>query len=122
MELTRDGSTQWIPKDIPNIDHRIEPLLRLERLFRPSSWKFPFGLFGEHDLDFSRKDISDTLSTTLSSLDDLHIRMPVGMDSQKKVAMNALSDNRFHHPDVWKSIFNCASEQGLFYREKSSFV
>ncbi len=121
MELTRDGSTQWIPKDIPNIDRRIEPLLRLERLFRPSSRKFPFGLFGEHDLDFSRKDISDTLSTTLSSLDDLHIRMPVGLDSQTKVAMNALADNHFHHPDVWKSIFNRASQQGLFYREQSSF-
>ncbi|SJL15587.1 uncharacterized protein ARMOST_19088 [Armillaria ostoyae] len=121
MELTRDGSTQWIPKDIPNIDCRIEPLLCLERLFRPSSRKFPFGLFGEHDLDFSRKDISDTLSTTLSSLDDLHIRMPTGLDSQKKVVMNALTDNHIHHPDVWKSLFNHASEQGLFHWEQSSF-
>ncbi len=121
MELTRDGSTQWIPKDIPNIDRKIEPLLHLERLFRPSSRKFPFGLFGEHDLDFSRKEISETLLTTLSSLDDLHIRMPIGLDSQKKVAMDALTENHFHHPDVWKSLFNHASQQGLFYREQSSF-
>ncbi len=31
------------------------------------------------------------------------------------------ADNHFHHPDVWKSLFNHASQQGLFYQEQSSF-
>ncbi|PBK62034.1 hypothetical protein ARMSODRAFT_1025164 [Armillaria solidipes] len=118
MELIWDGSTRWIPKDIPNIDRRIEPLLRLDIMFPELHWKYSSGIFGEHDLDFSMKDFSDTLSTTLSSHSSLHdsrIRIPAMLSSQKKVAMNALADNRFHHPAVWRQLYNWACDQGLFY-------
>ncbi len=41
MERSRDGPTRWIPKDIPNIGGRIEPLLRLEILFPALRREFP---------------------------------------------------------------------------------
>ncbi|KAK0442517.1 uncharacterized protein EV420DRAFT_1578408 [Desarmillaria tabescens] len=105
MELTQlDGSTRWIPKNIPNIDRTIEPLLRLEVLFPHLRRKFPAGFFGEHDLDFSTKDISDNLSLTLSSMEDTHIRKPMHLASRNEVAMNALADLSFHHPCVWQSL------------------
>ncbi|SJL15292.1 uncharacterized protein ARMOST_18785 [Armillaria ostoyae] len=72
MELTQDGPTRWIPKDIPNIGGRIEPLLQLEILFPAICRKFPSRLFREYNLDFSRK-LSNTLSITLSAIDDAHI-------------------------------------------------
>ncbi len=52
MELARDGSIWWIPKVIPNIDHRIEPLLWLERLFPQLGWQDSSGIFGGHKQKF----------------------------------------------------------------------
>ncbi|KAK0190190.1 hypothetical protein F5146DRAFT_1139775 [Armillaria mellea] len=102
MELSRDGSTRWIPMDIPNIDRRIEPLLRLEVLFPALRRKFPSGLFGEHNLDFSRK-LSNTLLLTLSSIDDAQIQK---LAEQNQLLMDALTDDRIHHPLVWKKILH----------------
>ncbi len=102
MELSRDEPTRWIPKDIPNIDRRIEPLLRLEILFPELCRKFPSGLFGEHNLDFSKK-LSKTLSITLSSIDDAHIQKPT---EQNQVVMDALADNGVHHPLIWKKLLD----------------
>ncbi len=100
MELSRDEPTRWIPKDIPNIDRRIEPLLRLEILFPDLGRKFPSGLLGEHNLDFS-KMLSNTLSITLSSIDDAHIQKPT---ERNQVVMDALADNGVHHPLIWKKL------------------
>ncbi|KAK0226833.1 hypothetical protein EDD85DRAFT_891038, partial [Armillaria nabsnona] len=102
MELTQDGTTRWIPKDIPNIGGRIEPLLRLEILFPALRRKFPSRLFGEHHLDFSRK-LSNTLLITLSSIDDERIQKPA---EQNQVFMDALADNGVHHPLVWKKLLD----------------
>lgn len=121
MELTRDGITRWIPKDLPSIDRRIEPLLRLDIIFPKMHRKYASGIFEDHDLDFSMKDFSDTMSTTLSSHNCLHdsrIRISVSLSSQKKVAMNALADNRLHHPAVWRQLYNWACDQGLFYSSR----
>ncbi|KAK0201312.1 hypothetical protein DFS33DRAFT_1508199, partial [Desarmillaria ectypa] len=114
MEMTRHGPTRWIPKDIPNIDRRIEPLLRLEILFGPLRRKFPSELFREHNLDFSTTDISDSLLITLSSIEDTHIEKPTHLALQKEVAMNALADYSFHHPVVWDHLLLRAVDQGLF--------
>ncbi len=119
MELTRDGSTRWIPKDIPNIDNRIEPLLRLEILFPALRRKFPSGLFGEHDLDFLTKDISDTLSITLSSIDDPRIRKPM---KQTQVVLDALTNNSLHHPLVWKNILDCHTVQKRLFDNPGNFL
>ncbi len=103
MVLDRDEYTRWIPKDITNIDHRIEPLLWLEILFPELRRSFPSGIFGEHNLDFSKK-LSNTLSITLSSINDAHIQKPV---DQKQVVINALlADRDVHHPVVWKNILD----------------
>ncbi len=102
MELTQDGPTRWIPKDIPNIGGRIEPLLRLEILFPALRRKFPSRLFGEHHLDFSRK-LSNALLITLSSIDDEPIQKPT---EQNHVVMDALADNGVHHPLVWKKLLD----------------
>ncbi len=68
--LNKDGSSAvWIPKDIPDIDCRIAPLLRLEIKFPSTCQQFPFGVFGGHNLDFSKKEVSNALSITLSSLE-----------------------------------------------------
>ncbi len=96
MELSRDEPTRWIPEDIPNIGGRIEPLLRLEILFPAFHREFPSRLFGEDNLDFSKK-LSNTLSITLSSIDDAHIQKPT---EQNQVFMDALTDNGLHHPVV----------------------
>ncbi len=111
MELARDGTPRWIPKDIPNIDRRIEPLLRLEILFPELCRRLPSGLFGEHYLDFSKK-LSNTLSITLSSIDDAHIQKP---RDQNQVVMDALADNGVHHPLVWKKLLAVMStKEGCF--------
>ncbi|KAK0209905.1 hypothetical protein IW262DRAFT_1468213 [Armillaria fumosa] len=102
MELSRDGSTQWIPRDIPNIDHRIEPLLRLEILFPDLCRKYPSRLFGEHNMDFSKK-LSNTLSITLSTIDDAHIQKP---REHNQVIIDALADNEVHHPIVWEKLLD----------------
>ncbi|SJL18070.1 uncharacterized protein ARMOST_21642 [Armillaria ostoyae] len=114
MELTHRGSTQWIPKDIPNINHRIEPLLWLEILFSPLRRKFPSGLFREHHLDFSASDVSDALLITLSSIDDVYIIKPMHVALEKEVAMNALADYSYHHPVIWDHLLVRAVDQGLF--------
>ncbi len=106
MEMTHKGTTRWIPKDIPDIESRIEPLLRLEILFRPLRRRFPSGLFGKHDLDFSRMAMSDTLSITLCSLNDPHIQKPKHLGSDSKIAAKALGDSVLHHPDVWNSLIH----------------
>ncbi|KAK0442501.1 uncharacterized protein EV420DRAFT_1649666 [Desarmillaria tabescens] len=122
MELTRHGSTRWIPKDIPNIDRRIEPLLRLEILFDPLRRKFPSGLFREHHLDFSTTDISDALLITLSSIEDTHINKPTHLALEKEVAMNALADYSYHHPVVWDHLLIRAVDQGLFIEKSDDTV
>ncbi len=106
MELSRDGPTRWIPKDIPNIDRRIEPLLRLEILFPGLRREFPSGLFGEHNLDFSKR-LSNTFLVTLSSIDDAHIQKP----TQNQVIMDALADNGVHHPLVWAKLLDCYADK-----------
>ncbi|PBK62046.1 hypothetical protein ARMSODRAFT_1025174 [Armillaria solidipes] len=112
MELARDGITRWIPKDIPNIDRRIEPLLRLEILFPELCQRLPSGLFGEHNLEFSRK-LSNTLLITLSAIDDAHIQKPT---EQNQVVMDALADNGVHHPLVWKKLLDrYADKEKLFH-------
>ncbi len=119
--LNRDGSsTRWIPKDIPDIDRRVEQLLRLEIQFPPLRRE---PQFGGYDLDLSNKYIYfDGLSTTLSSLEATHIRKPIHLPSQKQVAMNALAHNDVHHPVVWKSLFLRAVEQGLFNRTSDTVL
>ncbi|KAK0226805.1 hypothetical protein EDD85DRAFT_795126 [Armillaria nabsnona] len=102
VERSRDGPTRWIPKDIPNIGGRIEPLLHLEILFPAQSREFPSRLFGEHNLDFSRK-LSNILSITLSAIDDVHIQKP---KEQNQVVMDALADNDVHHPLVWEKLLD----------------
>ncbi|SJL18878.1 uncharacterized protein ARMOST_22480 [Armillaria ostoyae] len=119
MELIRDGSTRWIPKDILNIDSRIEPLLRLEILFPALRRKFPTGLFEEHDLDFLTKDISDTLLITLSSIDDPHIRKP---KKQMQVVLDALTNNGLHHPLVWKNVLDCSTVQKRLFDNPGNFL
>ncbi|KAK0201319.1 hypothetical protein DFS33DRAFT_1124874 [Desarmillaria ectypa] len=112
MELARDGSTRWIP----NIDRRIEPLLRLEILFHPLRWNFPFVLFREHNLDFSTTDISDTLLITLSPMEDPHIQKPKNLPSQNQVAINALACTDLQHPFVWKNLLDHDTvKEGLFH-------
>ncbi len=119
MELAQDGLTRWIPKDIPNIGGRIEPLLRLEILFPALRREFPSRLFGEHNLDFSRK-LSNTLSITLSSVDDAHIQKPT---EQRQVVMRALAENSVHHPLVWKKLLGCYVDNGrLFYDARDIFT
>ncbi|PBK85910.1 hypothetical protein ARMGADRAFT_1086945 [Armillaria gallica] len=103
MVLDQDGYTWWIPKDIPNIDHRIKPLLWLEILFPDLCWNFLSGIFGEHNLDFSKK-LSNMLSITLSSINNAHNQKPV---DQKQVIINALlADRDVHHPVVWKNLLD----------------
>ncbi len=84
MEMTHKGTTQWIPKDIPDIESRVEPLLQLEILFHPLCQRFPSGLFGKHDLNFLRMAMLDTLSITLCSLKDSHIQKPKHLGSDSK--------------------------------------
>ncbi|KAK0486775.1 hypothetical protein EDD18DRAFT_1360433 [Armillaria luteobubalina] len=102
MDLSRDGSSRWIPKDIPNIELRIEPLVRLEILFPTLHRKLPSGPFGEHDLDFS-KTLSNTLSITLSAIDDAHIQKP---REPNQVIMDALANNYVHHTLVWEKLLD----------------
>ncbi|KAK0468546.1 hypothetical protein IW261DRAFT_1426370 [Armillaria novae-zelandiae] len=103
MVLAWDEYTRWVPKDIPNINHKIEPLLRLEILFPELRRKFPSGIFGEHNLDFSKK-LSNTLSITLCSMEDSHFQQPI---DQKEVAINTLpADRGLHHPAVWKKLLD----------------
>ncbi|KAK0481045.1 hypothetical protein EDD18DRAFT_1113163 [Armillaria luteobubalina] len=119
--LNGDGSsTRWIPKNIPDIDRRVEQLLRLEIQFPPLRRE---PQFGGYDLDLSNKFIYfEGLSTTLSSLEATHIRKPIHLPSQKQVAMNALAHNVVHHPVVWKSLFPRAVEQGLFSRASDTVL
>ncbi|PBK79562.1 hypothetical protein ARMGADRAFT_1093042 [Armillaria gallica] len=114
MVLARDEYTRWIPKDIPNIDHRIEPLLRLEILFPELRRSFPSGIFGEHNLDFSKK-LSNTLSITLSSIDDAHIQKPV---DQKQVIDALLADRDVHHPIVWKNLLDRYMGGGKLFHDR----
>ncbi|KAK0471459.1 hypothetical protein IW261DRAFT_1597270 [Armillaria novae-zelandiae] len=100
MELSRDGPTRWVPRDIPDIDRRIEPLLRLEILFPDLCRMYPSRLFGEHDLDFSSK-LSNTLSITLSAIDDAHILKP---GEQNQVLIDAFAANTVHHPLIWDNL------------------
>lgn len=104
MEITCKGTTQWISKDIPDIESRIEPLLQLEILFHPLCWRFPSRLFGKHDLDFSRMAMSDTLLITLCSIDDPHIQKPKHLGSDCKITAKALEHNVLHHPNMWNSL------------------
>ncbi|KAK0494290.1 hypothetical protein EDD18DRAFT_365480 [Armillaria luteobubalina] len=113
MVLAREEYTRSIPKDIPNIEHKIEPLLRLEILFPELRRNFPSGIFGEHNLDFSKK-LSNTLSITLSSMEDSYFQKPI---DQKEVAIySLLADRNLHHPVVWKKLLDrgVAKEQ-LFH-------
>ncbi len=100
MTVDRDDSTQWILKDIPYIDRTIEPLLRLEVLFPFLRRNSPSRHFGNHCMDFSRK-LSNTLSITLSSIDDVHIQKPT-----EQVVIDFLADNDVHHPLVWKKLLD----------------
>ncbi len=110
------------PRISPNIDRRIEPLLRLEILFDPLRRKFPSGLFREHYLDFSTSDVSDALLITLSSIEDVHIIKPTHVALEKEVAMNALADYSYHHPVVWDHLLVRAVDQGLFDEKSDDSV
>ncbi len=92
-------------KDIPDIGHRIEPLLRLKIQFPSTCRQFPAGVFREQNLDLSKKEVSNTLSITLSSLEAKGVQKPAHLTSQKHVAMNALIVNDVHHPVILKSLF-----------------
>ncbi len=110
MQLSRGMDIRWIPRDIPNIDRRIEPLLRLEILFPELRREGSSGLFGKYNLDFSNER-SKNLSITLSSIDE-HIQKPAD-----QVITNALADNGVHHPLVWKNLLDCDTiDNGLFHR------
>ncbi len=119
MELTEDrhGYTRFIPKDIPNIERRIEPLLRLDSIFDPLCRVFPSGIFGEHDLDFSikKRHFSDTFLTTLSALKDPHIVKPLDPWYGGEISMASFTDNPFHHPAVWRKIYTRPSSRGPFH-------
>lgn len=116
MMLTREGSTRWIPKDIPNIGRRIEPLLRLERLFPQLRQRDSSGIFGKHKLNFSMKSFSGPLLTTLSTYKDPpYIKVDWGQYSMNKLAITALNNNRLHHPTVWRDIYNNTFPCGLLY-------
>ncbi|SJL18880.1 uncharacterized protein ARMOST_22482 [Armillaria ostoyae] len=119
--LNRDRrSTRWIPKDIPDIDRRVEQLLRLEIQFPPLRREPDFG---GYDLDFSNKYIHfDGLSITLSSLEATHILKPIHLPSRKQIAMNALAHNDVHHPVVRKSLFLRALDEGLFSRTSDALL
>lgn len=112
-----DGSKRWIPQDGSDIDRRIEPLLRLGRLFpwqlgrRDSS-----GIFGEHKLNFTMESISDPLLITLSTYKDSdHIQVHSRPHSMDEFAITALNDNRLHHPAVWSDLYNKTYCSGLLY-------
>ncbi len=113
MELSRDGSIRWIPRDIPNIDIRIEPLFRLEIMFPALPRKLPSRLFGEHNLDFSRK-LSNTLSRTLFVIDDARIQKPTEL---KQVLMDALADNGIHHPLVWEKLLDRYVDEDMLFHD-----
>ncbi len=73
--LNEDGSSAvWTPKNIPDIYPRIEPLLRMEIQFHSTCRQFPFGVLGGHNLDFSKKEVSNALSIMLSSLEAKGVR------------------------------------------------
>ncbi len=112
MALTREKPPRWIPREIPNIDGRIEPLFRLEILFPALRREFPSRLFRSHDLDFLTEDISEALSITLSCIDDAHIQKPT---DQMQFVRNALAKSDVHHPLVWKNLLDCDTvRKGLF--------
>ncbi len=68
------NSMIWVPKNVPDVDHKLEQLLRLEIQF-PALRREP--QLGGYNLDFSNKHIYfDGLSTTLSSLEATHILKP----------------------------------------------
>ncbi|PBK80386.1 hypothetical protein ARMGADRAFT_1040116 [Armillaria gallica] len=91
MVLTREKPPRWIPREISNIDGRIEPLFRLEILFPALRREFPSRLFQAHDLDFLTEDISEALSITLPCIDDAHIQKPT---DQMQFVRNALAKIR----------------------------
>ncbi|KAK0442506.1 uncharacterized protein EV420DRAFT_1485327 [Desarmillaria tabescens] len=112
----RGGSSRWIPKDISDIDWKIEQLLRLEIRFPPLRPQFR-----SYDLDLSQKHIYFCgLTAMLTCLEAAHIRMPASLPWQNQVVMNALTYNDVHHPVVWKILFTCAVDQGLFSRASDS--
>ncbi|KAK0433915.1 uncharacterized protein EV420DRAFT_1654321 [Desarmillaria tabescens] len=114
----RGWSSRWIPKDTPDIDCKIEQLLRLEIRFPPLRPQF-----GSYDLDLSQKHIYFYgLTATLTCLEAAHIRMPASLPSQNQVVMNALTYNDVRHPVVWKIFVTRAVDQGLFSRASDSFL
>ncbi|KAK0482929.1 hypothetical protein EDD18DRAFT_1112446 [Armillaria luteobubalina] len=118
MELSRDGTTQWVPRNIANIDHRIKPLLWLEILFPDLCRKFPSIFFGEHNLDFSKK-LSSILSITLSAIDDAHVQKPM---EQTQVVLDTLVNNDLHHPLVWKRVLECDTVQKRLFDDPENFL
>ncbi|KAK0184774.1 hypothetical protein F5146DRAFT_1144894 [Armillaria mellea] len=113
-----DGSrTQWVPKDSddPDIDCSIEQLLRLEIKFPALCRGLQFWGYG---LDFRNIDISDTLLITLSSLQaTMYTHKPAPSHDLRDIIRDALAHNDVHHPVVWKSLFLCAVDNGLFSRK-----
>lgn len=97
----------WVPRDDPNIDRRIEPILRLEILFPELRRQGSAGLVRGHKLDFS-KELSNTLSITLFFIDDTHVRKPAAWDQDhgihRPVIMDALVDNNVHHLVIWNKL------------------
>ncbi len=73
----------------------------------------PSRLFGEYNLDFSTK-LSNTLSITLSAIDDAHIQKPT---EQNKVLMDALANNGVHHPLVWKKLLDRYADKEKLFRD-----
>ncbi len=113
-----DARKRWIPKNIPNIDRRIEPLLRLEKMFPPLRRRDSSGIFGGHKLDFTMGSFSDPLLITLSTYDepddDIQVHWP--KYSMNEFAIAALHDNRLHHPAVWRHLYNKTYPRGLLYK------
>ncbi|KAK0226877.1 hypothetical protein EDD85DRAFT_976157 [Armillaria nabsnona] len=119
MVLTREKPPRWIPREIPNIDGRIEPLFRLEILFPALCREFPSRLFRAHDLDFLTEDISEALSITLSCIDDAHIQKPT---DQMQFVRNALAKSDLHHPLVWKNFLDCDTVKKGVLDEPGKFL
>lgn len=116
MELAQDGSIWWIPKVIPNIDHRIEPLLWLERLFSQLGWWDSSGIFGGHKLKFSMESFSDLLLVTLSTYKDSDdIQVHWGPHAMNEFTITALNDDHLHHPAVWRDLYKNTYHCGLLY-------
>ncbi len=116
LNLDKDGSKRWIPQGGSDINRRIEPLLRLEKLFPDLGWRNSSGIFGEHELKFSMESISDPLLTTLFTYigsDNIQVHRDPHLVNE--FAITALNDNRLHHPAVWRILYNNSYCCGLLY-------